>query len=199
VSQSSQRAKLAIFGVGQISDMVSYYFAKINRDIECFIVDDKSISSDIFLNRPIFQIDDFLSGYNPEKVDAFVAISYHEQNTWREKYFGILGKAGFQFTSYISEHAYVENDVIWGENCLILEGSVIQKTCKIKNNSFIWTGVHIGHHSVIEENSFIGSSAVLMGCNIVGRNAHISANVTIKDHLEVSENSYLEPGKVVLE
>lgn len=194
-----KKKKLAIFGIGQISDIVSFYFTKTNRVIECFIVDDESISSDMFLKRPIFQINDFLNNYNPERVDAFVAISYHEQNTWREEYFGILQNAGFRFTSYISERAYIEDDVVTGDNCLILEGSVIQKTCEIRNNSYIWTGVHIGHHSVIEENSFIGSSAVLMGCNIVGRNAHISANVTIKDHLAVSANSYLEPGRVVLE
>jgi sugar O-acyltransferase (sialic acid O-acetyltransferase NeuD family) len=198
VSLSSNRKKLAVFGTGQIADIVTYYFAKSGRSIHCYIVDDESISIEKFLQRPVYQVADFFHKFKPTEVETFVAISYHNQNSWREKYFKLLTKNGFECTNYISQQAFVQEDVLVGSNCLILEGSVIQKTCEIRENSYIWTGVQIGHHSIVGANAFLGAGAILMGCNSVGRNAHISANCTIKDHLEVKDKAYIPPGSVLL-
>lgn len=196
---SKENRRLAVFGIGQIADLVSFYFKNSNRIIDCYIVDDMTIQTNKFMNRPIFQVTDFLLNHMPKSMDIFVAISYHHQNTWREKYFNLFQTKGYHNANYISDHAYIEKDVKVGTNCMILEGAVIQKSSEVVDNSFIWTGVQVGHHSVIGKNSFIGSGAVLMGCNTIGRNSHLSANCTIKDHVKIVDNSYILPGSVISE
>jgi len=198
VSRNINRKKLAIFGTGQIADVVTYYFAKSGRSIDCSIVVDETIPTEDFLQRPVYQAVDFFHKFKPTEVETFVAISYHNQNSWLEKYFTLLTRNGLECAKYISQQAFIQENVVVGPNCLILEGSVIQKTSETKENSYIWTGVQIGHHSTVGANAFLGAVAILMGCNSVGRNAHISANCTIKDHLEVKDNAYIAPESAVL-
>lgn len=181
-----------------MADIVSEYFLSSDSVIECFVIEEKKSSNKSFKGRPIYQINDFFELYDPSSIEIFVAISYHEQNKLREKYFKKFDSKKYRFASYVSRHAVIQSDVIVGRNCLILEGTVIQKTCVVNDNSFIWTGVQIGHHSKILENSFIGSGSVLMGCNIIGKNSHISASTTIKDHINVGKNTYTAIGSVII-
>lgn len=93
--------------------------------IESYVVDDVTSNKASFRGRPVHQLKEFMRLYSPDSVEVFVAISYHEQNTWRENYFNIFKENGFALTSYVSDNAYVAKDVILGSNCLVLEGTVI--------------------------------------------------------------------------
>jgi len=193
------KTEIAIFGIGQMSDIVSFYFRGIGRKIKAYIVDDSSISACSFLGRPVFQIEEFCKNSPRNNIEVFVAISYHENNDLRERYFKFFSKLGYQFSSYVSAKSYLASDVEIGGNCLILEGVNIQKTCILRDNSFVWTAAQIGHHSIVGENVFLGSGSVLMGCNKVGNNAHISANATVKDHVNIEPRVFIPPGTVILE
>lgn len=188
---------LTIFGTGQMADIASYYFLKANFEIDSYISDEESISQGTFLGKQVFKLEDFLAFNMQEKTKVFVAISYHKQNIIRQKYFEKFRSLGYSFASFVSPAAYVADDVKVGENVLILEGSCIQKSCLIDSNSFLWTGVNVGHHSQIGKNVFLGSNTVLMGCNIIGDNCHLAASSTVQDHLVLSSFTNLEPGKTL--
>lgn len=135
----------------------------------------------------------------PKSMDIFVTISYHHQNTWRENIFNLFQTKGFHHANYISDHAHIEKNVKIGTNSMVLEEAVIQKIPEVMDNSYIWIGVQVGHHSVTGKKSFIVSGAVLMECNTIGRNSHHSANCTIKDHLGIINNSCIISRSVLIE
>lgn len=181
-----------------MSDIVSFYFREIGREIQTYVVDDLECKTNTFLGRPIFQVEEFCKSMPTSTTEIFVAISYHQNNNLREQYFEYFSKLGYQFASYVSDKAYLASDVRIGGNCLVLEGTNIQKTCILEDNSYVWTATQIGHHSFVGKNVFLGSGVVLMGCNKVGNNAHISANATIKDHVDINAREFIPPGKVIM-
>jgi len=188
---------LAIFGTGQMADLASYYFKQENINISFYLHDNYDLKESKFLDKPVLHLQEFISEKNILSNKIFVAVSYHEQNCIREKYFQMFLQNGYDLISYVSKDAFLASDVIIGKNCLVLEGAVVQKTTQIRDNTFIWTGAQIGHRSTLGENVFIGSGAVLMGCNAIGRNSHVSANATIYDHVEIEPHQTISPGKIL--
>jgi acetyltransferase-like isoleucine patch superfamily enzyme len=73
------------------------------------------------------------------------------------------------------------------ENCFVLEDNTVQPFVKIGNNVTLWSGNHIGHHSVIGDNTFITSHVVISGGVDVGRNCFIGVNATVHDHVRLAD------------
>jgi carbonic anhydrase/acetyltransferase-like protein (isoleucine patch superfamily) len=188
---------MLIVGTGQMADLCQYYFEKDTfQKVDAFVSVESTSENSRLNGRPIIQLEELENDSKNKKHKAFVAISYHQSNQIREHFFGLLMSFEIEVLTYVSPKATIHDDVEIGLNCLILENSVIQKGTTVRDNTFLWTGVQIGHHSTIEENAFIGASSVLMGCNLVGRNSHVSANCTVLDHSELPQYTSLGPGQI---
>src|SRR6056297_833050 len=141
-------SKLVIFGTGDIAELAWYYFTSEDRcEISCFTVDR-----------------DFIEKKCPaNEYKMFIAISYSGLNRLRaQKYFEAKQK-GYSFLSYISPKATIYDNSSTGENCCVFEDNTIQPFVKIGNNVTLWSGNHVGHHSVIEDHCFITSHVVISG------------------------------------
>ena len=68
---------------------------------------------------------------------------------------------------------------------------------KIKNNVTLWSGNHIGHHSVINENAFLASHVVISGKCSIGRNSFLGVNSTVHDGVELGSYSVVGAGAIV--
>ena len=78
-----------------------------------------------------------------------------------------------------------------------MENNVIQPYAKILNNVFIWSGNHIGHHSIIKDHVFISSHVVISGNCILGDNIFLGVNSTIIDNLEIEDFTLAGAGSVI--
>jgi acetyltransferase-like isoleucine patch superfamily enzyme len=81
-----------------------------------------------------------------------------------------------------------------GENCFIFEDNTIQPFVTIGNNVVMWSGNHIGHHSVIKDNVFFTSHVVLSGHCTVEPYSWLGVNATIRDGLTIAEGSLVAMG-----
>ena len=81
-----------------------------------------------------------------------------------------------------------------GENCFILEDNTIQPFTSVGNNTILWSGNHIGHHSKIGNNCFISSHVVISGNCIVGDNTFISVNSSIADRTNIGKSCFIGMG-----
>jgi acetyltransferase-like isoleucine patch superfamily enzyme len=106
---------------------------------------------------------------------------------------------GYQLVSYLSSRATVFPDFELGQNCFILEDNTIQPFARIGSNVTLWSGNHIGHHSIIEDNVFVASHVVVSGGVHVGEGSFVGVNVTIRDHVSIGRRSVLGAGALVLE
>lgn len=191
--------KLVIFGSGDLGQLAQYYFLTDSTyEVVAFTVDASYMQEDTFCELPVIPFEDIVKQYPPERYDFFIALSYSKLNAVRkEKYFAAKA-LGYQFASYVSSHATVLNQGRIGENCFILEDNTIQPFVTIGNNVTLWSGNHIGHHSIIKDHTFIASHAVISGGVEIGEQCFIGVNATLRDHIKVGDKCVVGAGTLLL-
>jgi len=191
--------KLIIFGQGEQAEMAYFYFNKYSDyQVATFVVDDHFIDTD----RKIGGIhaigtSELQGSFSPEKYDAFVAIGYNNLNKLRTEKYLYLKNLGYKIASFISQDA-TNNASEIGENCFILEHNTIQAFVKIGNNVTMWSGNHVGHHSVIEDNCFITSQVVISGGCLIGNSTFIGVNASLRDHIKIGKENMIGPSTLIL-
>ena len=110
---------------------------------------------------PIVPFERLEEYFSPGDVDFYAALVYSQLNRLRTRLFLAAKAKGFGAASYISSRAFVWDNVELGEHCFIFENNTVQPFVKIEGNVVLWSGNHIGHHSVIRENCFVASHAVI--------------------------------------
>jgi acyl-[acyl carrier protein]--UDP-N-acetylglucosamine O-acyltransferase len=78
-----------------------------------------------------------------------------------------------------------------------LENNTIQPFVTIGDNVILWSGNHIGHHSIIEDHVFLTSHVVLSGHCRVKQKAYLGVNCTIRDGLIIEEGCFVAMGSVL--
>jgi len=191
--------KLVIFGSGDIAQLAHYYFSTDSEyEVVAFTVDASYIQAPEFCGLPVVAFEDAPFKYPPESYDFFVALSYSKLNAVRkEKYFSAKEK-GYRLVSFVSSRATVLNDGKIGENCFIFEDNTIQPFVRIGNNVTLWSGNHIGHHSVIKDHTFIASHVVVSGGVEIGEQCFIGVNATLRDHIKIGERCVIGAGSLLL-
>ena len=178
--------KIFIFGSGTISDVVFQYFTD-NGDyrVDGFVEYDEMINSDTKFGLPLVKLSHLEQTFPSDQYEGFVAIGYKNFNFEREKTYKLLKEKNYTLCSLISKNSVIAKNVIIGENCLILENQTIQPYAQIKDNVYLWSGNHIGHHTTIYENTFVSSHVVISGNCKIGQNCFIGVNASIADGIEI--------------
>jgi sugar O-acyltransferase (sialic acid O-acetyltransferase NeuD family) len=191
---------IVVFGTGQIAEVASFYFTHdSNRHVAAYTVDGTYVEQPTFLGLPLVAFEEVESHYPPDQFDVFVAVSYAKLNDLRAAKVAAARAKGYRLASYVSSRAICFPDLTHGENCLILENNVIQPFVKIGDNVTLWSGNHIGHHSVIEDNVFIASHAVISGGVRIRENSFIGVNTTFRDHVTIGSRCVVGAGALVID
>jgi len=183
--------KTIIFGCGNISEIAYNYLNDDDRySVVAFTQNREYVTETMFLDLPVVEFESIANIYDPAEYYLFAPLSATKLNKFREKIYMEGKQKGYQFISYISPHALCFTKKI-GENCFILENNVIQYCTSIGNNCILWSGNHIGHHSVIEDHVFITSHVVVSGMCKIGKYSYIGVNSSFKDNLNIAENTII--------
>lgn len=193
------KKKLVIFGSGDIAELAHYYFSTdSDYEVVAFTVDASYIKEPRFHDLPIIAFEDVTQHYPPESNNFFVALSYSKLNAIRKEKFLAAKEKGYKLASFISSKATVLNDGKIGENCFILEDNTIQPFVRIGDNVTLWSGNHIGHHSIIHDHTFIASHAVISGGVEIGEQCFVGVNATFRDHIKVGDRCVIGAGVLLL-
>lgn len=193
------KKKLIIFGSGDIAQLAHYYFTSDSEyDVIAFTVDKDYMQCEIFCGLPVVQFEQLKDIYPPDEFLIFIALSYSKLNLLRKEKFEQAKSLGYTLASYISSKATVLNGYVFGENCFILEDNTIQPFVRIGHNVTLWSGNHIGHHSVIKDHSFISSHVVISGGVEINEQCFIGVNATLRDHIVVGERCVIGAGALLL-
>lgn len=191
--------KLIIFGVGEQAELAHFYFKNESKyQIFGFTVDSEYIETGTFMDGlPVIPFEEFILSYSPAEYDSFVAIGYSKINHLRAQKYLALKERGYNLATFISSKVTNYSKSI-GDNCFILENNTIQPYVKIGNNVTIWSGNHIGHHSIIEDHCFITSQVVISGGCTVGKYTFLGVNSTIRDHIKIGQDNIIGAGCLIL-
>lgn len=187
--------KVIIFGTSQLAQLANYYLTKTTDKFEviAFTVHNQYKNSEYIFDKPLIEFDTIENTYSPEEYYLFAPMTGKGLNKIRDKIYNEGKNKGYKFISYISKYATVLTKDI-GENCFILEDNTIQPFVKIGNNCMLWSGNHIGHHSIIKDHVFITSHVVISGNCVIENYCWFGVNATIRDNLLIKEGSLISMG-----
>jgi sugar O-acyltransferase (sialic acid O-acetyltransferase NeuD family) len=190
---------IIIFGVNDLAELAHFYFLHENRFGHndpypiAFTVNKEFIKEDTFKGLPVIPFEELESHYPSSEYKLFAPIA---DNKLREKIYNEGKEKGYKFISYISSKCTNFSSEI-GKNCFILEDNTLQPFTKIGNNVVLWSGNHIGHHSIIEDNVFFTSHVVMSGHCHIKKGVFIGVNACIRDGVTIEENCIIGMGSVV--
>ncbi|MCC6253175.1 MAG: acetyltransferase [Bacteroidia bacterium] len=190
--------KLIIFGTGDIAQIAKYYF-DIDSDFEVcgFTVDKQYCASESYEGLPLVPFEGIETVYPPADYYLFVALSYAQMNKLREQKFNEAKGKGYRIASYISSKCSYLSQFKAGENAFIFEDNTIQPFVKIGDNVTLWSGNHIGHHSVIESHNFISSHVVISGHCTIESYCFLGVNSTLAHKVKIAKGTLLGAGVVI--
>jgi len=190
--------KLIIFGIGEQAEMAYYYFKNDSEyEIAAFTVNEEFKDREKLFDLDIVAFENIQEQYSTTEFEVFIAIGYNKINKIRTNKYIAVKEKGYKIASYISSKASIFTENI-GENCFILEDNTIQPFVKIGNNVTLWSGNHIGHHSVIKDNCFITSQVVVSGGCIIGEFTFIGVNATLRDHINIGKSNVIGAATLIL-
>jgi len=184
---------LLIIGAGETARLCHEYFSSESTyNVVAFAVTVNDPNQPQQLSGiPVVSLSEATTLYPPSAYDAFVAVAATQMNTLRSRLFTDVRNLGYHCPSFISPRAYVSSSAHIGSNCLILENNTIQSNVTILDNTFIWSGNHIGHSSTLHENCFISSHCVIAGFTTIENNCFIGINSTIEDGSVIGKYSFV--------
>jgi sugar O-acyltransferase (sialic acid O-acetyltransferase NeuD family) len=189
---------LIIFGTGLIAEVSHFYFNK-DTDYKTVLFTNASefIKASEFKELPLVPFEDIEKCYAPHDHDMFIALGYNKTNQIREQRYKEAKEKGYRCATYISPRATYYNTPV-GDNCFILENNVIQPFVTIGNNVTLWSGNHIGHHSIIKDHCFISSHVVVSGGCCIAENCFLGVNSTLRDNIKIGRLTVIGAGAVVM-
>jgi sugar O-acyltransferase (sialic acid O-acetyltransferase NeuD family) len=192
------KKKLVIFGLGEQAE-VAYSLFTQDSDYEVvgFTVDEDYLNKSSLFDLPIIPFENIEDVFSSNDCDCFVAIGYSKLNQLRRNTFDRVKAKGYKLPSYVSSKALVPMGFSCGQNCLILELNNIQPYVNIGDNVTLWSGNHVGHHSVIEDDCFITSHVVISGGVTVGAGSFVGVNATFRDHINIGKQCVVGAGSYI--
>ncbi len=191
--------KIVLFGNGPFAE--SMYFL-LKHDSACevvaFTVDSAYIRQDSLCGVPVVPFESVERLFPPSDYKMLVALSFQKVNRLREEKYLQAKAKGYSFVNYVSSRAVLYPGLCIGENCIILENTIISPFVEIGNNVFIGHSVTLAHHVRVKDHCFLSPGAILLGRVIVEEYCLIGANATIKEEVKVAGQCVVGSGSVIL-
>lgn len=183
-------AKVIIFGNRDFAELAHYYLQHDStHEVVAFSVHEAYLPTEkTFKGLPIVAFETVEKVFSPNEYHFFAPMSPQKMNTFRAEIYAQIKQKGYAFISYISSKATIFHNEI-GENAFILENNTVQPFAKIGNNVVLWSGNHIGHHSVIKDHVSFTSHVVLSGHCVVENYSFLGVNATIRDGITIAEGT----------
>jgi sugar O-acyltransferase (sialic acid O-acetyltransferase NeuD family) len=188
-------SKVVLFGAGKIAEEAHYYLTHDSpHQVAAFTVDGAYMAASEKLGLPVLPFEEIASHYPPDDFKMFVAVGYQELNRFRARKCAEAKAKGYQLISYISSRACALGKIEPGENCFILEFSVIQPSATVGNNVFVWCSNHIGHHSSVGDHCYISGHVMISGSTNVEPYCYFGVGSTIGHEITVGRESFIGAG-----
>lgn len=191
--------KLVIIGDSAFAEVAYECFTHDSAyEVVGFAVESAYLVKSELFGLPIVALEHIEEHFNPGEVEFYAALVYTQLNRLRTRLYKETKAKGYRPASYISSRAFVWHNVQLGEHCFIFEDNTVQPFVRIGDNVVLWSGNHIGHHSVIQDNCFIASHVVISGFCDIGRSTFIGVNAALANNVVIGEDNWIGIGVTIV-
>lgn len=192
-------AKVVVFGVGQWAELAHFYLTYDSpHEVVGFTLDAGYIESPEYKGLPVVPYDEVEQHYSPSEFKMFIPMSFKRMNHVRADKYYDARKRGYELISYVSSKATTFPGFECGDNCFIFEDNTIQPFVKVGNDVVMWSGNHIGHHTVIKDHVMITSHVVISGSCTIEPFCFLGVNATVRDETVIARETLVGMGVTIL-
>lgn len=191
--------RLIVVGDSAFAEVAFEYFeGDSDYTVVAFAVEREFLKRDELFGLPVVAFEDIEDHYDPATHEVYVATVYTQLNRLRTRLAALAKSKGYRLASYVSSRAFVWRNVELGEHCFIFEDNTLQPFVKLEDNVVMWSGNHIGHHTVVRRNCFISSHVVISGFCDIGENCFLGVNSTVSNNVSIGRDNWVGPASVVM-
>jgi sugar O-acyltransferase (sialic acid O-acetyltransferase NeuD family) len=192
-------AKVVVFGQSQWAELAHFYLTHDSpHEVVAFTVDRDYLDRAEFKGLPVVAFEEVARRFPPADYRMFIPMSFKRLNHARAEKYEQAKVLGYELISYVSSRATTWPGFSCGDNCFIFEDNTIQPFVQIGNDVVLWSGNHIGHHSVIKDHVMITSHVVISGCCTIEPYCFFGVNATVRDETIVARETLVGAGVVIL-
>jgi sugar O-acyltransferase (sialic acid O-acetyltransferase NeuD family) len=193
-----QERDLVIIGDSAFAEIAYEYFTHDSGyRVVAFSVEREFMTRDSLFGLPVIPFEELETRLDPATHSFYAALVYTQMNRLRTRLYQAAKAKGYRPASYVSSRAFVWPNAQLGEHCFVFEDNTIQPFVRIGDNVVLWSGNHIGHHSVVKDHCFISSHVVVSGFCTVGESCFIGVNATFGNNLEVGDDCLVGAGALI--
>jgi sugar O-acyltransferase (sialic acid O-acetyltransferase NeuD family) len=191
-------AKVVIFGVSQWAELAFFYLTHDSEhEVAGFTLDRDYLEQDEYQGLPVVPFDEVERRFPPGEFSMFIPLSFKKMNHLRAEKYAAAKEKGYGLISYVSSKATTFPGFECGDNCFIFEDNTIQPFVKIGNDVVMWSGNHIGHHTIIGDHVMITSHVVISGCCKIEDYCFFGVNSTIRDETTIANDTLIGMGVTI--
>jgi sugar O-acyltransferase (sialic acid O-acetyltransferase NeuD family) len=192
-------ARVIVFGLQDFASLAHFYLRHDSpHEVVAFCVTSEYLpDARTFEGLPVIPFESVQDTHGPDAFSFFAPLSHRRMNRTRQSVYEAIKAKGYPLVSYVSSRATVFPGQEIGDNCFVLEDNTIQPFARIGSNVVLWSGNHIGHHSVIEDHVLFTSHVVLSGHCHVEPFGFFGVNATVRDGLRIAEGTLVAMGACI--
>ena len=195
----AKNRKLVIVGDSAFAEIAREYFdADSDYRVAGFAVEAAYLKRTELHGLPVVAFEDLERCFPAADHEIFVAVVYTQLNRLRTRLAQAAKARGYRLASFVSPRAFMWRNVTIGEHCFVFEDNTVQPFVSIGDNVVLWSGNHVGHHSVIEANCFVASHVVISGFCTIGASSFLGVNATIANNVRVGRDNWVGPNVAVM-
>lgn len=195
----AKKQKLIIVGDTAFAEIAYEYFTHdSDYEVVAFSVEQAYLERESLFGLPVVSFETLEQLYAPDDHSFFVAATYTQKNALRQRLYTEAKKRGYAPASYISSRSFVWQNCDIGEHCFIFEDNTVQPFVRIGNDVILWSGNHIGHHSVIKDHCFISSHVVISGFCEIGEYCFMGVNATVANNITIGNKCTVGAGALIM-
>jgi len=193
------KRKLIIVGDSAFAEVAQEYFQHDSDfTVVAFSVERAFLDRKELNGLPIVPFENLNELFPPSEHSVYVAVVYTQLNRLRTRLAAEAKAKGYHLASYISSRAFIWRNVQLGEHCFVFEDNTLQPFVKVGNNVVLWSGNHVGHHSVIRDNCFVSSHVVISGFCDIGENTFMGVNSTVANNVRIGRDNWISPNVTIM-
>lgn len=191
------RKKIIIYGLGSFAELMHFYFLSDSRyQVIAFTADSIFLQDSTYCGLPVIPFESVESNYPPSDFSMFVAIGYKNMRN-RKILFEKAKNKKYALVNYISSRAITYENLVLGENNIIMGNVNIEPFVRIGDHNILWSDTLLGHNLTLGNYNYFAPKCTVSGNVTIGNLCFFGSGVTIVDSLIIADETYLVAGSVL--